>query len=80
MVELSVVKRMRSKNWKPRRIFFRGFPLRVFILLYPKPKLRSFLPRHFDQTPRPFPTDEFSILHYTQNRKVGDGNPGVMST
>ena len=39
----------------------------------------EFSPRHFDQTPR-FSNFELSILHYTQNGKLGVENLGVFSS
>ena len=73
------------KSRKPRRIFFRGFPLRVFhFALYPKPKTRRRKPwrfslrhfdqtlRYFDQTPR-FSISEFSVWRIAQKRNLGVG-------
>ena len=67
-----------------REYFSQVCPLRVFHFApYPKPKTRRLKPlrfclrhfdqtlRYFDQTPR-FSNSKFSILHHTQNGKLGD--------
>ena len=76
---------VRSKTGSSRetsRIFFRGFSTPRFpFCTIPETensemKPRSFSLKHFDQTPR-FSNSEFSVLHYTQNGKLGDENLGV---
>ena len=76
--------RSSRKTWKRRRISFPRFSTPSFpFCTIPKRensemKTSECCFKPFYQTPS-FSNSEFSILHYTQNGKLGDGNLGVFS-